>query len=477
MADFHIGLDFGTSQTKICLLKIGETHTREFIKFLNKTYFLPSLITKLNNKFYYGNEDIDGIKYRFFKMAAVEDQEIINATFEGGDNNFRVYNKNFDYTPEILCILYLAYCYKYVQDITLKNTPKPIIGNKLSKLLGDDIKGDNVNSFSIKLGIPTDWNAHHNINRKIKFQSILLIAYKLAHSFNHLNDFLNSECEVLIDKINLINKELLRHSDQIDNLLDELKLSVYPETAAGLSYLLEKKVFGNGYYAVMDIGAGTTDVSVIRIFDNQLKNYLCSESVIVASNNVYKTYLENIGVTDITFDQIKEIADVYKSKKIKKNEFKATLEESHLALSNAFKKMFHQKYFIPTRDHYNDVEIPKYTRKALNGKTIVLYGGGSNFDIINSNQYIFYKQVLTQRDMIFSVKPNINQLTQIQNDAQIFSNDELKRDYKLLILALGLSVVTVSDERNLFYNLDDLIIDNDNNNELNYYDIQDAVYK
>ena len=79
--------------------------------------------------------------------------------------------------------------------------------------------------------------------------------------------------------------------------------------------------------------------------------------------------------------------------------------------------------------------------------------------------------------MIFSVKPNINQLTQIQNDAQIFSNDELKRDYKLLILALGLSVVTVSDERNLFYNLDDLIIDNDNNNELNYYDIQDAVYK
>ena len=40
MADFHIGLDFGTSQTKVCLLN-KNSDVREFLKFDNNSYFLP----------------------------------------------------------------------------------------------------------------------------------------------------------------------------------------------------------------------------------------------------------------------------------------------------------------------------------------------------------------------------------------------------------------------------------------------------
>jgi len=479
MANYHIGLDFGTSQTKICVLKIGETHTRSFIKFPNNSYFLPSLITKQGNRFYYGNEAIKGTNYRFFKMAAVEDHP-----GEGMANNFRMYNQSFDYPPEMLCILYLTYCYKYVQYVKMDEVELPFIGTKLRRLLGGQLNNDRINTFSIKLGIPTDWNTHHNLSRKIKFQSILLISYELAHLYSSLDDFLVATCDELIEKIEEINANLSllneKHQEAIDQKLDQYKLSVYPETAAGLSYLLEKKVFANGYYAVMDIGAGTTDVSVIRISNNQLKNYLCSESVSVASNNVYRTYLEEIGESDITFDCIREIAEVYKDDKYRLDEIalNASLKKNHKLLSDAFREMFYTKYFCPTRDAYNDVEVPKNTRLALNGKEIILYGGGSNFEIINSKDYVFYSQSLSQRNIIYSVIPNQDRLLQIQNDDQIFSNQELRSDFKLLILALGLSVVTVSDERNLFYNLEDLHVDlTPYEHPYNYYDVQQAIYQ
>ena len=81
MANYNIGLDFGTSQTKVCLLNI-DSNIRKFIKFNNGNYFLPSLIVKTENgKLTYGNENEIGTKYRYFKMAAAEDEELIQLFF------------------------------------------------------------------------------------------------------------------------------------------------------------------------------------------------------------------------------------------------------------------------------------------------------------------------------------------------------------------------------------------------------------
>ena len=61
MANYHIGLDFGTSQTKVCLFN-KDSDVREFLKFDNNSYFLPTLIVKKqNNTFSYGNENEKGI--------------------------------------------------------------------------------------------------------------------------------------------------------------------------------------------------------------------------------------------------------------------------------------------------------------------------------------------------------------------------------------------------------------------------------
>jgi hypothetical protein len=219
MADYLIGLDFGTSQTKVCLLN-KNSGIREFIKFDNSNYFLPSLIVKKSdNTFCYGNEDEDGIKYRYFKMAAAEDDELIQITNEDLDGNleiektiddFRKYSTNYEIKPEILVILYLTYIYLVIK--LNKNTQnKQNVGGLLGRLAGN--KTIMQNTFSINLGIPTEWNNPNHIKRKIKFQSLLISSIKLANKFDNLNDFLNSKETDLLDKISKINEIHLSELD------------------------------------------------------------------------------------------------------------------------------------------------------------------------------------------------------------------------------------------------------------------------
>src|SRR5690606_29711547 len=178
MANFLIGLDFGTSQTKVCLLN-EDSSVREFIKFENDSCFLPSLIVKkLDNTFSYGDESVNGKKYRYFKMAAAEDDDLVKITNENLEgildrdtNYFRKYSTSFDIEPEKLVVLYLSFVYLYIkkEKATQKNTK---IGGLLGRLGGN--RTISKNTFSVNLGIPTEWNNPNHIKRKIKFQSLLV---------------------------------------------------------------------------------------------------------------------------------------------------------------------------------------------------------------------------------------------------------------------------------------------------------------
>ena len=123
MANLLIGLDFGTSQTKICIVN-KDNDIREFLKFENDKYFLPSLVVLKNDQtFSYGNENEEGIKYRYFKMAAAEDDQLIQITNEDlygnlPSNNieeFRKYSSVSDIKPEVLVVLYLTYIFLFVK--------------------------------------------------------------------------------------------------------------------------------------------------------------------------------------------------------------------------------------------------------------------------------------------------------------------------------------------------------------------------
>src|SRR5690606_6410109 len=78
--------------------------------------------------------------------------------------------------------------------------------------------------------------------------------------------------------------------EAFDHLLSTQGLTVFPESAAGLTFLIKTGRLPSGYYAAVDIGGGSTDVSFFRVNTNDKTSYLASESLLLASNDVYRRY-------------------------------------------------------------------------------------------------------------------------------------------------------------------------------------------
>ncbi len=76
----------------------------------------------------------------------------------------------------------------------------------------------------------------------------------------------------------------------IKKWLSTYKLSVFPESATGVNYLLKTSRLTNGSYATLDIGAGTSEIAIFEVKNNELEKYYCSESTELASNDFYREY-------------------------------------------------------------------------------------------------------------------------------------------------------------------------------------------
>jgi hypothetical protein len=498
MANYNIGLDFGTSQTKVCLLN-KDSGVREFIKFDNDNYFLPSLIVKkTDNTFSYGNENVNGIKYRYFKMAAAEDEDLIQVTNEDLDGNlqngtfddFRKYSTDFQIKPEMLVILYLTYTYLFIkQQRNQHNTQR--VGGLLGRLAGNNTTTEN--TFSINLGIPTEWNNPNHIKRKIKFQSLLIASLKLANQFDNIESFLNAKETDLFAKISKINEvhlsELIgkvenERTDVIKEWLIKYKLSVFPESAAGVNYLLKTMRLDKGTYATLDIGAGTSDVAMFQVNNNKLTRYYCSESISLASNDVYREYAKQLHNREIvTFDEIKKIEiKIRNSDNINEdfynNAIRSTKGKGFInrkGIEFVIGKTLHRQYYLPFRNLNLQVQN---IFNELNNKPIIIFGGGANLDGFSEGNYVFYKgnNPYGNDDKNFIAIPITNYINQVE----IVNAEEVQNQVHLLVVALGLTYGEQNDNYIPFIvpQTDFQEIEtNAHNDRYFYYDLQDAAYK
>lgn len=492
MAKYLIGLDFGTSQTKVCIFN-QDSDSREFLKFENDDFFLPSLIVKKNDDtFSYGNENDEGIKYRYFKMSAAEDEQLIQTTNEdlqgklnGENDDFRKYTiKNI--ASETLVILYLTYIYLYIKKkktISKSNVPDGLLGQLAGKSELTE------NTFSINLGIPTEWHNPNHIKRKIKFQTLLLTAIILANKFQNLEQYLSKSESALISEISEINTDHLKtlpkensdkKSEQINFWLKKFNLSVFPESAAGINYLLQTKRLADGSYATLDIGAGTSDIAIFSVKDNKLNRYYCSESVAIASNDFYREYAKQFYQKEnISFHEIKEIeTKIQNDYKLNdnfyrnaKNIVKGFLNSKGIEF--AIRKTFYRKYYKPL--HEINQEAAFHSKNRLNEQPLIVFGGGANLEGFSKDNYCFYQgsNEHGKHDKVFVAIPITDYVTNID-----ISNDsrEITNSINLLILALGL---TYSEQSFNFSSSNSELnyIPPDNPDRYFYYDLQDAAYK
>lgn len=492
MADYYIGLDFGTSQSKVCVLN-EEQNIREFIRFDNETFFLPSIIVeKPDGTFAYGQENAVGAKFRYFKMAAAEDAELIQVTNENLQgqladeiNDYRKYSTDFNISPENLVVLYLTYIYLYV-----KEEKNPTGNNQLGGLLGRLANNYNeqTNTFSINLGIPTEWHNPNHIQRKIKFQSLLLCAVKLSGEFQSLNAFLDANKVNLLESIAVINQNHVQQLEGMDRneqialtqlWREKYRISVFPESAAGVNYLLQTSRLPNGAYATLDIGAGTSDIAIFNVYNDRVGSYHCSESVEIASNDFYRKYaqLANPELT-ISFNEIKEAEELIRNNSATISHITNAVHCVRGYLNNsgiefAIRKTFYRKRYLPLFKANQQEAFD--LKNSLNKQRIIVFGGGANLPGFDNYNFCFYQGAapLGNQDCLFQFSP----VSDFINQVDIHNREEVEENINLLVLALGLSYKNDCD---IGFNIVETEIDAEQNEMQKdfyfYYDLQSAAF-
>ena len=438
MKKFNIGLDFGTYQSKVCVLDLDKD-VHEFIKFKDNKFFLPSRVAlKKDGTFEYGEALGGGYdeEIRYFKMASAEDSEFHIETDGPNLNNHSKYDlEEFGrFTPEFISVIYLTQLLLFVQESIKSSSGFGGLGTGLlGRLMGRVSQQEEI-EFTVQLGIPTEWSHKKNLRRKRKFENILLLAKRLQDLYKTSKSFLLATSDMLLGDVKNIQSKLEGISkDEFESELNQSGLSVFPETAAGLSFLLNTKQLFPGFYAVMDVGAGTTDISFFRVMPGNAIKYYASESYIVAANDLYRLYGGESKSGKRVYDIQNEVNSILQSKVWQKNK---KLVQVLVELKNLLNKKV-SKLFVTRVRQFHTSLIEEYR-----DQTILLYGGGAQLPRIRNGRIEVY--LSGSSNSFKSVPTNL-----IKRGVQDFTSGvnilpdkkQWESDFPLLVVALGLSYV------------------------------------
>jgi hypothetical protein len=501
MSIYNIGLDFGTSQSKICSKNMESGNDFIFHKFsLNDKYMLPSTIKVLDNgTIAYGLNEPNLIRY--FKMKALFDKDP-NYTIQR-DNNHDVSGESLAQYPELCCILYLAYClidvkYSFSTKTKVKKQKSaeadkigigvPQKTGLLSKLFKKkevekeevaeyDELIENKHSFIITVGIPTQYdNTNEEKEKRSKQYEMVYLAMKLAAGYSSPNAYTAAPLNDLLEKISKEYEQLPK-----ENLTDtyynkEHGILVIAETTAGIisfrneiQKLLSENNHENilkeytGNYITMDIGAGTTDISFFKLYyeadKNAIKlNYYASKSINIASNYLIKRYLKTENENKISqFDTTNINPKKWRTAqnsisddlfKVIRDTIFPRLRQIYHGRPQDFRQGWH---FIKDSDNNN-----------IRSKGCRVYGGGSRFSEFSDRTQILYnggrRNILNAQNHDYSIDTYLIKLIysnemvldlRKSNGDQITKNDDeyllIKNSLDILNIALGLAQVDIKN--------------------------------
>ena len=503
MSIYRIGIDFGTSQTKICSTMVGisSEENRQFIfhKFSkNSNYFLPSTIhIKKDNTIDYGLNTLNCIRY--FKMKSLFDESSTYHLESNGEvitSNQQITNKQISNYPEICSILFLSYCIldvkksfpisersliKKNQKTENKSVEEPVkkkglfarLFNKKNEVTDAIIEKEEENTdilsndFVITIGIPTQYDRNtHEHKRRSKQYEMLYLANELSKSYKNTNDYLKSSIQTLL---NIINENYVKINKKVEkNFYLNAGLYVIAETTAGIvpvrnemerqlnsipnnqnrqSAINSFKAQNMGNYITMDIGAGTTDISFFSFYINNRQirmKYFASKSIELASNILIMNYLKTNNLGDIHRFNIENIENTdwrISQKGFRENLFKE-IRNPENNLYSRVTKIFDN---VPRQYWHFEYSIAKGCKS---------YGGGSRFSEFNTGQLMLHnggvqgynQNVQTFTEISKFINPNeINLKLSDSNGREIIKGSieysQIAQSLDILNIALGLSQV------------------------------------
>lgn len=224
-AQIYIGLDFGTAFTKASYQIASQKHTISSIKFRDKEakdgYFIPS-------KLYFDAEaktlsmektksTFSEIKY--FKYTMIDNSLAMNV-------NLYKHKDKVKNNLEQLCAMF------FLSRVILK----------IKETVTENSKRNGKFEWFINMGVPI-LETGEKINI---YKTVLTVAYQYAEQYPQG-----------------INANLF----ELDKFFEENKgdenpnLNVLPELYAEIFSFVQNKDIGEGFYAVVDVGGGTTDIA------------------------------------------------------------------------------------------------------------------------------------------------------------------------------------------------------------------------
>lgn len=392
-----VGLDFGTHQTKICIEdKDGVECKYTFMKHMDANgkfqYTLPSIINICpDGKLQYGyiSHKLKGEIIRYFKQGAFRTIPYMKMTQEDA----------------------LYYSCWYLAYILF------------------DLEEKFGQNFAIQMGAPTD-GGHYETAKQISVR-ILASAYRLVEDVfkNDKRAFLNTPIANL-KKLTVIEQYSI-------SLKDNYGILVFPEAYACLKPLTSKGKIADSIGLMVDIGGGTTDISLFTIAPNV-------EDVNMVSNGkdrkkervpvVYDFHSIDMGLNFLTNALQKEkensiqssidntevrhkgilhtLGEIFSNHNNKtaqlSNEKITSNVESDEEFDISRKEQFTQEIrkYVSNIDNRIRAELKKFssfTKKdideALSNRPIIYCGGGSTFKTLRKNYFIFTdRRLITHSD-------------------------------------------------------------------------------
>lgn len=425
---YTIGLDFGTHQTKICVEDASNPAQKiyEFIEFKNlkgkSDYFFPSIV-QINNDdtvsygfveekrvkntgFKQGEKPIltlptkpnlEQYKYKYpekpkkkdVKGYSMKDQleyrqifnreekewkknileiDLLNKKIEEDLQNKynedvrktnKLYNKNLKeweekVPPKKFLFRYFKLLTYTGKDWGFEISPKIVSVWYLTYILFN-LEKKYGNDFFIQMGVP-DSSGKNSENSMIA-RNLLISANLLMREYKCLDDFLKAKYT-----------ELLKF-DYNQTSDDDFGISILPEAYAGLKSVTNNKVLERGFHLLIDIGGGTTDISIFMIdLENHRPDILSVNYFAEGLNSIYEEYskLNNIPIA--------QIKDTFYSEYSK---FKEPISKYHDKLkefANKLVKELEDSYNVEKDRHGHHIKV---FYKAITGKPVLYCGGGS----------------------------------------------------------------------------------------------------
>lgn len=475
-----VGLDFGTYQTKACIRFKRTPNSPPEYHFVPldtdaqglDSLFLPSVISEAEkNRFEFG---VPGRKasrsYSFFKIASADDEEF---RMDLGLTKAKYDPERFDpHTPEFLAVVYVAYVITriktFVKDELFK---QKIDSQKKGSFLDRFRKQESAEvdfDWVIQMGVPTEYRERQNALRKRKFQQILLMANELSKLVDG-RFVINSTIEELKEAVQMIFNDILDQlghneikavdTDKWNELLSKNQVSVFPETAAGLVFLVRTgKLTKDKYYLAVDIGGGSTDVSFFKVEANETFTYYASKSVMVAANDLG---IKLVGEVKNTMELRDKINQLFSNSNI------SSSQEYREAFCEVFAQINKHVYHMFNKQVYNRFE--KHNATVVFSDTYCyLYGGGSLVPKIPNNAEAYLEKILIHDNGVYDsfnttlTKVTVTPTSELQFLENITPENWVDR-MQFLIVPLGLSL-SMSDEimtqlNEDFYTKEDLIKD------------------